>query len=68
MVLQWNNIMVSACAAFQCTKFQGNWTMHLCFITTFTPWKNPKKLSQFKKPKKLSQFLKVHISEMLGAI
>jgi len=24
--------------AFQCTKFQGNWIMHFCFITTFTPW------------------------------
>jgi len=26
-------------SAFLCTKFQGNWIMHLCFITTFTPWR-----------------------------
>jgi len=24
--------------AFQCTKFQGNQIMLLCFMTTFTPW------------------------------
>jgi len=45
---------------FQCTKFQGNWIMHLCFITTFTPLQ--------KKMKKLSRFSKVHISEMPSAI
>ena len=49
---------------FQCTKFQGNRIMHLCFITTFTPLRKEEE----KKTKKLSQFLKVHISETPGAI
>jgi len=40
---------------FQCTKFQGNRIMPLCFIATFT---------KKKKTNKLSQLLKVHISEM----
>jgi len=35
--------------AFQCTKFQGNWIMHLCFITTFTPW--PKRWKKNKETK-----------------
>jgi len=29
--------------AFQCTKFQGNWVMLLCFVTTFTPWQKEEK-------------------------
>ena len=28
---------------FQCTKFQGNRIMHLCFITTFTPLRKEEK-------------------------
>jgi len=36
--------------AFQCTKFQGNWIMHLCFITTCTPWRKVEgKLNQFQR-------------------
>jgi len=37
--------------------------IHLCFITTFTPYEK-KKNKGGKKMKKLSQFSKVHISEM----
>jgi len=36
--------------AFQCTKFQGNWIMHLCFITTFTPWRKKKGKNEETKP------------------
>jgi len=46
---------------FQCTKFQGNQIMPLCFIATFTPLRKEEK-------KKLSQLLKVHISETPGMI
>jgi len=30
-------------SAFQCTKFQGNQIMLLCFTTTFTPWRKKTK-------------------------
>jgi len=33
---------------FQCTKFQGNWIMHLCFITTFMPWWKEEKNKETK--------------------
>jgi len=51
---------------FLCTKFQGNQITRFHFMVTFIP-RRKKKQKQEKK-KKLSQFLKVHISEMLGAI
>jgi len=37
---------------FQCTKFQGNLIMHLCFITTFTPLRKveEKKKNEETKP------------------
>jgi len=47
--------------AFQCIKFQGNWIMRLCFITTFTPWwkeegKKKKKKKRKKKWRNLANF------------
>ena len=36
---------------FQCTKFQGNRIMHLCFITTFTPLRKEEEKKKKKKKK-----------------
>jgi len=53
---------------FQCTKFQGNRIIPLCFIATFTPLQKEEKKRKINKTKKLSQLLKVHISEIPGVI
>jgi len=52
---------------FQCTKFQGNQIMLLCFITTFTLAQNEQKIER-NKEKKLSLFSKVQNLEMSGVI
>jgi len=48
---------------FLCTKFQGNQITRFHFMVTFIP-----RRKEGKKTKKLSQFLKLHISEIPGAI
>jgi len=52
---------------FQCTKFQDNRIMPLCFIATFMT-KRRKKKKKKRKTKKISQLLKVHITETPGMI
>jgi len=36
---------------FQCTEFQGNWIMYLCFITTFTPRRKEEKKGKNEETK-----------------
>jgi len=44
------SIRICLYPTFQCTKFQGNWIIHLCFATTFIPWWKEEEKNEETKP------------------